>query len=114
MLFVSVLMHFSLLIAEMLTSIHLYIARLMNRSFTAFRCTPFWEFRATQMPKYERQLKEFLMLDLERALKEARDNAEEEDETLDLLRGKVVQVTLKGQTISPWRGSKKHDELNAG
>ncbi|CAO3661717.1 unnamed protein product [Umbelopsis ramanniana] len=57
------------------------------------------------MPKYERQLKEFLMLDLERALKEARDNAEEEDETLDLLRGKVVQVTLKGQTISPWRGS---------
>jgi hypothetical protein len=85
----------------------------MNRSFTAFRCTPFWEFRATQMPKYERQLKDFLMLDLERALKEARDNAEDEDETLDLLRGKVIQVELKGQTISPWRGSKRQDNLNA-
>jgi hypothetical protein len=48
------------------------------------------------------------VLDLERALKEARENAEEEDETEDLLRGKVVKVELKGQTISPWRGSKRN------
>ncbi|KAH8550339.1 hypothetical protein BGW37DRAFT_498957 [Umbelopsis sp. PMI_123] len=81
------------------------VSRLMNRSFTAFRCTPFWEFHAAQMTKYEKQLKDYLMLDLERALKEARDNAEDEEETLDLLRGRVVQVELKGQTISPWRGS---------
>lgn len=83
-------------------------ARLVNRSFTAFRCTPFWGFQAEQMPKYEKQLKDFLVLDLERALKEARENAEEEDETEDLLRGKVVKVELKGQTISPWRGSKRN------
>jgi hypothetical protein len=58
------------------------------------------------MPKYEKQLRDFLVLDLERALKETRENAEEDDETEDLLRGKVVQVELKGRTISPWRGSK--------
>lgn len=44
------------------------------------------------------------MIDLERALKEARDNGDEEEETEDLLRGRVLQVELKGQTISPWRG----------
>jgi len=81
------------------------VSRLVNRSFTAFRCTPFWEFQAEQMPKYEKQLRDFLVLDLERALKETRENAEEDDETEDLLRGKVVQVELKGRTISPWRGS---------
>ena len=58
------------------------------------------------MPKYEKQLKDFLVLD-RTCIKEARENAEEEDETEDLLRGKVVKVELKGQTISPWRGSKR-------
>lgn len=56
------------------------------------------------MSRYERQFKEFMMIDLERALKEARDNGDEEEETEDLLRGRVLQVELKGQTISPWRG----------
>jgi hypothetical protein len=64
------------------------------------------------MSKYERQFKEFMMLDLERALKEARDNGDEEEETEDLLRGKVLQVELKGQTISPWRGGKRCFEEN--
>ncbi|KAM3588430.1 hypothetical protein VKS41_000875 [Umbelopsis sp. WA50703] len=82
----------------------LEIARLVNRSFVVFRCTPFWDFKVEHMSKYERQFKEFMMLDLERALKEARDNGDEEEETEDLLRGKVLQVELKGQTISPWRG----------
>ncbi|CAM0137673.1 unnamed protein product [Umbelopsis sp. WA50703] len=80
------------------------VSRLVNRSFVVFRCTPFWDFKVEHMSKYERQFKEFMMLDLERALKEARDNGDEEEETEDLLRGKVLQVELKGQTISPWRG----------
>ncbi|KAG2175532.1 hypothetical protein INT43_001179 [Umbelopsis isabellina] len=84
------------------------VSRLVNRSFVAFRCTPFWDFKVEHMSRYERQFKEFMMIDLERALKEARDNGDEEEETEDLLRGRVLQVELKGQTISPWRGGESN------